>query len=61
MKKKFAEVRVGSEFEYGGRRFVKTEPNLAKDERGTRTLFHGEAEVEPVKHQGSQRGTAGDG
>ena len=48
MKKKFTEVPIGSEFEYGGKRFVKTEPNLAKDERGTSTLFHGEAETEIV-------------
>ena len=61
MKKKFAEMPVGSEFEYGGRRFVKTEANLAKDGRGTSTLFHGEAEIEEVKRKRSPSRPAGPG
>ena len=61
MKKKFTEVPVGSEFEYGGKRFVKTEASLAKNEKGTSTLFHGEAEIEAVKRKGSLRHPAGSG
>ena len=61
MKKKFTEVPIGSEFEYGGRRFVKTEPNLAEDGTGTSTLFHGEAEIEAAKRKGSVRRPVGPG
>ena len=61
MKKKFTEVPIGSEFEYGGKRFVKTEPNLAQDARGISTLFHGEAEIEAVKRKESVRRPVGPG
>jgi hypothetical protein len=42
----FVDVPVGSRFKYRDSWYIKVEPNLARNERDTDCLFHGEAEVQ---------------